>query len=249
MKVSKKLSILTSLVAISCGQGKDNKKAEAQEPQTETAAPTAEAPMASAVGQEATAGDQTAKSEPQQSVLAQEESKETSQEGSTGSEVKAEELVPAPNAPAAAEVVPGSVVVRVPVVDGKEDPNKVEVRIDTEKTDAKDAAIVDTFNKAKSTESIVKEDELDKSTSTQSWFFGRLFGGYNNYNNYYAPSYYYSYGGSYSYNYNYNQRPYNYNYGGYNYYYYPSYNYNSYSYGSSYGNNGNYGNNSYGGVY
>lgn len=196
MKVSKKLSILTSLVAISCGQGQKSKKADesAQPPKSESVGPS--------------------------------------------------ELTLDPDAKPATEVLPGSVVVRVPVgADGKTSGDP-EIRIDTTNADAKGEAIKSIFDKSEAPTSLV-DKELDANSSTQSWFLGGLFNRYNNFNsynnfNYFAPNYNYGYGTQYSYNYSY-QQPYNYNYGGYNYYYYPSYNYNAYSYGGGYGYNNNYG--------
>jgi len=191
MKLTTTLSILSTMVLVSCGQSGKGKKSEApaEDPQPENSptAPT-EAPAAP---------------------------------------------------PAEKDVMPGSVIVRIPLVDGKEDQSQAQIRIDTAKTDAKESAIVDAFEKSQEIATPVQEDELDQSSSSQSWFFRKNHYGYNNY---YTPSYY-SYGNRYSYHTSYRPSYYNYNTTSYSYYYYPSYSYSSYGYNNSYGYDNNYGNN------
>ena len=120
--------------------------------------------------------------------------------------------------------LPEAVIVRVPVdANGKELSNMSEMRLHSgaavSKTDSD--AVAGAFAKG-STPSLAKS-ELDKDSSTQSWWWNR---GCNNwysyrpYYNYYGSSYYYT-------------QPTYYGYGNYNYYYYQ--NYNSCGYGRGYG--------------
>lgn len=148
----------------------------------------------------------------------------------------------APETAAPAVVLPAAALVRVPVgADGTEDLTKAELRLQDQPTTVAETEIAAAFDKAATIESLAKEDELDKTSSTQSWFFGRYSGGYyNNYrfNNCFQPNYY-AYGNSYAYN----SYPQTYGYGGYNYYYYSrpavyaSYGYSSYGagFGGGYG--------------
>lgn len=216
MKLVNTISMLSCLSLVACGSSSKNKdEAAAPEPQSESAVPAAE-PTAEAPKAEAP------KAEPQTAAPTAE----------------------APVAPVATTTnvtLPAAAVVRVPVdAEGKEDLTKAELRLQDQPQTVADAAIVDAFDNAATPESIAKEDELDKTSSTQSWFFGRYSYGYNNrFNSCYQPSYY-SYGQSYSYN----SYPQTYGYGGYNYYYYSrpqvyaSYGYSSYGYNGGYNNYG-----------
>jgi hypothetical protein len=124
--------------------------------------------------------------------------------------------------------LPVAAIVRVPVGEsGKEDPSKAELRLESGSTLASSTAeAVAAFENGKVPASVKSShDELDKDSSTQSWFFGSLF---RNYNYYYNYGYNYGIGyGNYNNYYSYGYRN-NYNYGGYNYYYYP---YSGYGYG------------------
>jgi hypothetical protein len=127
-------------------------------------------------------------------------------------------------------------IVRVPVgADGKELNDKAEMRLSNDSNISKDSVSAN-FLASKVPESVV--DELDATTSTESfrgyrnWGFNSYYG--NSYNwNYYVPTYYYS---GYYYNWNY-ANTYN-NCGGYNYYQYNSaygYGYNGHGRAPGYG--------------
>lgn len=147
------------------------------------------------------------------------------------------------SAKAKAATLPAVAIVRVPVVDGKEDHAKADLRT-TSDASLSSTNVASVFESAKAPEQVV--DELDKTSSTESfcgwrpWRYNNYYSYNYNYNyNYnwnwgmYSPAYY-NYG--YYYNYNYSSM---YNYGGYNYYQYNSSFYNSYSgYGSAPGNYG-----------
>lgn len=136
--------------------------------------------------------------------------------------------------------LPAGVVTRVPVVDGKEVTDQAETKL-VDQDSANDGASTEAmFQAGKTPENLVAQDELDKDSSTQSWYYSCGYSyysycnnysygyGYNSYYRYYSPySYYNGYNWPYSYN-NY------YNYGGYNYYHYRRSCY-SYSWCSSYG--------------
>jgi len=142
----------------------------------------------------------------------------------------AEQSSAAPQAQAMAKPadLPAAAIVRVPVSDnGQEDPSKAELRLESgSKLASSTDEAVAAFENGKVPTSVKKShDELDKDSSTQSWFFGGLF---RNYNYYYNYGYNYGIGyGYYNNYYSYGYRNY-YNYGGYNYYYYP---YSGYGYG------------------
>jgi hypothetical protein len=155
-----------------------------------------------------------------------------------------EELVPETQKNQTATVaLPATALVRVPVgTDGKEDLTKAELRLQDQPATISGAEIMTAFEKAAIYETLAKEDELDKSSSTQSWYFGRYgSGNYNsyNFNSCYQPTYY-SNGASYAYD----SYPQTYGYGGYNYYSYSrpqtyaNYDYSSYGSNSSYNNGG-----------
>ena len=132
--------------------------------------------------------------------------------------------------------MPVAAIVRVPVdAEGKEDPTQAELRLEaSEKLAKTKEEALASFENGKAPAQVKKShDELDKDSSSQSWFFGSLF---RNYNYGYNYGYNYSIGyGSYNnyYSYGYGNH---YNYGNYNYYYYP---YSGYGYGGGYG--GGYG--------
>ena len=127
--------------------------------------------------------------------------------------------------------LPVAAIVRVPVGEnGKEDPTKAELRLESGTSLANtQEETVTAFENGNAPKAVKQShDELDKDSSSQSWFFGGLF---RNYNYYYNYGYNYSIGyGYYNNYYSYGYRNY-YNYGGYNYYYYP---YSGYGYGRYY---------------
>ena len=124
---------------------------------------------------------------------------------------------------ARAATLPATAIVRVPVVDGKEVHASADLRT-TNEASLSQTNIAGAFETAKSPEQTV--DELDKTTSTESFCGWRRWnrcyncGNYNYSYNYnwgmYSPTYY-NYG--YYYNYRYTN---SYNHGGYNYYQYNS---------------------------
>lgn len=130
---------------------------------------------------------------------------------------------------ARAATLPATAIVRVPVVDGKEVHASADLRT-TNEASLSQTNIAGAFETAKSPEQTV--DELDKTTSTESFCGWRRWNRCYNCGNY-----------NYSYNYNYNWGMYSptyYNYGYYyNYRYTNSYNhggYNYYQYNSSFSN-------------
>jgi len=136
--------------------------------------------------------------------------------------------------------LPAGVVTRVPVVDGKEVNDQAETKL-VDQNSANDGASAEAmWTAGKTPENLVSKDELDKDSSTQSWYYSCGYSYYSYCNNYsygYGYSSYYRYYSPYSY-YNGNYWPYRYNnyhnYGGYNYYHYQRSCY-SYSWCGSYG--------------
>ena len=142
--------------------------------------------------------------------------------------------VTAEQAKAQEATLPKAVVVKVPVVNGKEQNDKAEMRL-ADTNSFTNENIASQFNSAKLPAVTKTKDELDQTSSTEScWLFG--FGGGYGYGyagvgsywgSYYRPTYMY---GGYSYGYGYASP---YAYGGYNYY--------SYGYGGRYGYGYGYG--------
>ena len=113
--------------------------------------------------------------------------------------------------------LPAVTLIRVPVgADGKEMNDKAEMRLTNEQSIASES-VESTFTAAKAPDKVVKVDELDKSSSTESFcgYGWGGFGGYYGYNwGFYRPMYY-----NYGYNYMWNYATV-YPWGGYNYYRY-----------------------------
>ena len=142
--------------------------------------------------------------------------------------------VSAADAKAKEATLPKAVMVRVPVVDGKEQSEKAEMRL-ANVSEINSANAVSTFDAAKVPAVVKTRDELDKSSSTEScWLFGwgRGYGYGYGYWNTYAPVYAYA-----GYGYSYGYAAY-YPFGGYNYY---SYGYRGFGYGQGYGYGYGYG--------
>ena len=110
------------------------------------------------------------------------------------------------------QIVPEEIIVRVDA-EGNREVFKVAVKNDVQNDEAAAEAIATFVNDSNKIVTVVADSELDRVSSTDSWYF------------YYYPYYSYNYSFGYNYyGYNYNYRPYyNYSYGYYNYYYYRYY--------------------------
>jgi hypothetical protein len=125
----------------------------------------------------------------------------------TGAQAQTRELDP--------QIAPQEIIVRVDA-QGNHEVFKVTAKNDI-KDDHSAAAAIQTYVTAQNkVETVVAQSELDKVTSTESWYY------------YYRP--YYNYGYNYGYNFGYNYYGYNYSYTPYYYYNYGYYNYYYYRY-------------------
>lgn len=120
--------------------------------------------------------------------------------------------------------LPAGAVTRVPVQNGKEVLEKAETKLVTSAKVANDSEAAKAWDNGKTPSKVTSNaDELDKDSSTQSWYFPSYGYGYNYSYSSCTYSCYYSYYTPYTYSYGY-YYPYTYYstyyYGGYNYYYY-----------------------------
>jgi len=112
--------------------------------------------------------------------------------------------------------LPAVTLIRVPVIDGVEANDKAEMRLSNDQNISTDN-VASTFASAKAPDKVVNIDELDKSSSTESFcgYGWGGFGGYYGFNwGFYRPMYY-NFGYNYMWNYA-NMYPW----GGFNYYRY-----------------------------